>query len=84
MTVREFAASRSISPTTLYWWRCRLRRRRVPDLVPVEVVEREIVVQARHERAAAFELCVDGSLTLRIPPGFDEAELRRLVRALRC
>jgi hypothetical protein len=29
-------------------------------------------------------LRVDGAMTLHIPAGFDESELRRLIRALRC
>jgi transposase-like protein len=85
MTAKEFAASRGITPTTLYWWRSQLgRRRQTTDLVPVEVVEHEVVVGGRGQRDASFALEVDGDLTLRIPAGFDEAELRRLVRALRC
>lgn len=85
MTVREFAGSRGITPTTLYWWRSRLGARRKPgDLVSVEVVEQEDAVERRSLGDANFELRVDGAMVLRIPAGFDEAELRRLLRALRC
>jgi transposase-like protein len=85
LTAKEFAERRGITATTLYWWRCRLRRRRHPtELVPVEVVERDIVANPLGARAAVFDLELGDSLILRIPAGFDEAELRRLVRALRC
>jgi hypothetical protein len=51
--------------------------------VPVEIVEHDI--EQSVARGESFELHIDGGLLLlRIPGGFDEAELRRLVRALRC
>ena len=81
LTVREFAELRGITAATLYWWRSRLRRD-TADLVPVEVVERGEVGQDRGD--AAFELRVSDSMTLQIRAGFDEAELRRLLRALQC
>lgn len=81
--VREFAESRGLAPATMYWWRCRLRER-ATTLVPVAVVDGDDDLASRRSTATApFELTVD-SLTLRIPPGFDEGDLRRLVRALRC
>jgi phosphoribosylaminoimidazole-succinocarboxamide synthase len=83
LTVREFADLRGIVATTLYWWRSKLRRK-AGDLVPVEVIERNIVVGSGRRQASAFELQVDDATTWRIPAGFDEAELRRLIRALRC
>jgi hypothetical protein len=79
--VREFAEGRGLAPATMYWWRCRLRER-TTSLVPVAVVDHDVVAR-RPTTKAAFELAV-GELTLRIPPGFDEGDLRRLVRALRC
>lgn len=84
MTVREFASRRGINPATLYWWRSRLGRSATADLVPVEIVEREVAVQGRDHHAAGFELHLDESTRLHIPAGFDAAELRRVVRALRC
>ena len=80
--MRDFAVAQGIASSTLYWWRSKLRRDRAA-LVPVRVVEPE----ARHEGGAtpgSFEVLVDGAMTLRVPAGFDEAELRRLIRALRC
>jgi len=77
--VREFAGDRGISATTLYWWRSRLRQRR-SDLVPVTVIEHGEPCEARGE---AFELQF-GEMKLRIPSGFAESDLRRLLQALRC
>jgi transposase-like protein len=83
LSVREFAGLRGLSAATMYWWRSRLRRDRT-HLVPVEVVEGRGVDCEADRPAVAFELRVDDAMTLRIPVNFDEAELRRLVRALRC
>lgn len=85
LTARAFAESRGITPTTMYWWRSRLRRLPSPaELVPVEVVDHDVVLDDHRVCRADFELILDARVTLRIPAGFDEVELRRLVRALRC
>ena len=82
LSVREFAGLRGLPAATMYWWRSKLRRDRT-QLVPVEVVEQRVLdAEARH--AAAFELRMDDAMTLHIPNGFDDGELRRLIRALRC
>ncbi|HEX5051113.1 MAG TPA: hypothetical protein VFZ65_05035 [Planctomycetota bacterium] len=75
-SVREFAASRGINATTFYWWRSRLRRQ-PSDLVPVTVVA---PVEGRD---SMLELQV-GEMTVRVPTGFVEADLRRLLQVLRC
>lgn len=80
--VREFAVSRGLAPATMYWWRCRLRNR-TTALVPVAVVDRDDCPLSSSTSGEPFELSL-GSMTLRIPAGFDEHDLRRLVRALRC
>jgi transposase-like protein len=77
--VREFAAARGVNATTLYWWRSRLRQRGAA-LVPVTVLER---AEASDSACSAFELEM-GEITLRIPRGFAESDLRRLLQALRC
>ena len=85
MSARAFADARGIPRATMYWWRNRLRRRREQaDLVPVEVVGHETVAERHEPGRCDFELQLDGTTTLRIPPGFDEAELRRVIRAVRC
>lgn len=80
--VRKFAASRGLAPATVYWWRCRLRDRPAA-LVPVSVVDSDGCPASGSPTREPFELSL-GSMTLRIPAGFDEHDLRRLVRALRC
>jgi hypothetical protein len=52
--------------------------------VPVEVVEQEPGITRDGSTPGSFELEIDGAVTVRVPPGFDEAELRRLLRAVRC
>jgi hypothetical protein len=58
------------------------------------VVGHQVLTRRRHQRAvdpaaaddppdASFELQL-GDIVLRIPAGFDERELRRLLQALRC
>jgi hypothetical protein len=79
LSVREFAKRRGVPSATMYWWRCRLRQRRAP-LVPVAVVDGDCGVPAA---GVDFELDLE-SMTLRVPRGFDAADLRRLVQALRC
>lgn len=83
LTVREFAAAQGITAATLYWWRSKLRRDGT-RLVPVEVIEHEPGIAGSGATRGSFELEIDGAVTLRVPPGFDEAELRRLLRAVRC
>lgn len=78
-SVREFAAARGFAAGTLSWWRSRLRKRN-EDLVRVAVVEGASVNDSTR---AGFELLL-GDLTLRVPAGFDETELRRLLQVLRC
>lgn len=66
LTARAFAASRGVTAATLYWWRCRLGQRRAPaDLVPVEVVERDIVVEPRRATGVDFEVHLESGATLR-------------------
>ena len=83
LTVREFAELRGVTPTTLYWWRSELKRRD-GRLVAVQVVDRAMLDETADAVRPGFELAIGASMTLRIPSGFDDAELRRVVSALRC
>lgn len=73
-----FERRTGVPASRLRWWRKRL----VADgpspmaLLPVEVVDRR-----EGETAAPFELVVADHV-VRVPPRFDEAGLRRLVRVL--
>jgi len=82
LTRRAFAQQRGISPTTLSWWVCRLRReaREQSALVPVEIVEdsREDVPTA--QESVRVELAGDRAVI--VPAAFDTLSLQRLVAAL--
>lgn len=77
-----FAARVGVNASTLGWWRWRLDRD-----VPARRDESEqslsfagVVVD--EEPARDFVVELPGALHLRVPHGFDAAELRRLVAAL--
>ena len=76
-SVQRFAAERGLSAATLYWWRSRLRRAEQAHLVPVEVID-----TASPVGQAGFELELRDAVRLRIPPGFDSTDLRRLLHVL--
>lgn len=79
LTVREFAEARGVAPSTLFWWRSKLRRGHRADdaqLVPVEVVD------AAADQSTAIELVIHDGILLRLPRGFDEADLRRVLAAV--
>jgi transposase-like protein len=81
LTVREFAACRGHSASTMFWWRSRRRRegRSVADLVPVEVTEAPAIA------STPIELAVSNDIVLRLPRGIDEADLRRVLSVVgRC
>jgi hypothetical protein len=84
--VRRFAESRGLAPATMYWWRSRLRDRSTASpLVPVAIVSKDVRIEREpSETSRAFFEVVVGATTLRVLPGFDDDELRRVLRALRC
>ncbi|NQY56852.1 MAG: hypothetical protein HRT86_10295 [Ilumatobacteraceae bacterium] len=82
LAVREFAASRGIAASTLYWWRSKLNRS-ATELVPVEVVAHDFEIE-HAATISGFDLHLPCGSHLRVPHGFDAGELRRLVSALRC
>ena len=53
-------------------------------LVPVEIVDLDSDAEQGKDSGICFEVQVDKSLTVRVPRGFCESELRRLLMALRC
>lgn len=69
LSLRRFAARSGVPYSTL----CRWRRAEAPRLVAVEVAPAAV---------AALEVSV-GPATVRVPAGFDEGHLVRVVRALR-
>jgi len=75
LSKEAFARSHGVSPSTLGWWTCRFRNE-VPAPRFLEVV-------VAPPAAPAPDLLVElGDLRVRVPRGFDAAELRRLVDAL--
>jgi hypothetical protein len=89
-TAKAFAACRGVSLCTLYWWRSRLSRQSTttsapptaPALVPIAVRDDRRVGGDARPRTAAFELHLRGDLMIRVPAGFDDGDLRRLLEAL--
>jgi len=78
-TVAAFARRHGLSAWTVYDWRRKhggARRRRQPR---AEVVSVEVVPS---EQTGVFEVVV-GDLLVRVPLGFDDDELLRLVRVVR-
>ena len=69
LTVRAFAEGKGITPPTMYWWRSRLGRCAPVDLVPVEVVEHDIVVDSARAVGADFEVRLGSGVALRVPTG---------------
>lgn len=83
LSVRKFAARRGISAGTMSWWRSELRRRS-ERLVPVAVVDEGGATQRSAPMASCFEIDLDDAITIRVRASFDEDDLRRILRALRC
>ena len=85
-SVQEFARRRGMSAWTIYEWRRRHRRGRVATKRAIAVNDQGFVavsVKRPELRAGGFEVTVSGSTVVRVPTGFDDAELLRLVRVLR-
>lgn len=93
LSAAEFAAQLGVSPSTLAWWRWKLRRegterarrRRArreakPPLAFVEIVP-EAAVESPGPRAPLELQLAD--VTLRIPDGFEERTLARVLQVLR-
>ena len=87
LTRTEFARREELNARTLSYWKWRLRREG----------RRTVLVRRGSGRAPAFvevvaslptvtdrlEVVVDGKLVVRVPDGFDEVTLRRLLTVVR-
>ena len=73
----EFAAEHGLHPTTLTWWRWRFRR-------DADAHRALSFVEVVLDPPAATEFVVElgDAVRVRVPAGFDAAELRRLVAVL--
>lgn len=81
-SVSQFAREHGVSAWTVYGWRKRFQRVQPPvrrgGARPIDLVE----VRTAGCAAACFELSV-ADVSIRVPGRFDEAELARLLRAVR-
>jgi transposase-like protein len=86
LSVAAMAKELGVTTTTLYQWRRRLSRkrsgrgspRRAPRGLVQVVVDQDVVP----EDAGNFVVRLASNRRIEVPPGFDDAGLRRLVEAL--
>lgn len=82
LSAAAFAARERLAAKSLVWWRWRLRASpSVPtasplDFLPVRVVR---TGTARPSTAAPIEIVLPNGRVVRVPVGFDEAELERVL-----
>ena len=79
LSVAAFAREHGVSVWRLYQAGRSKRKPRPPKRRPEFV---EAVVSSEASEPAPLELVLPGDLRVRVPPGFDEIALRRLVGAL--
>lgn len=85
---KEFCAARGLSVHTLDAWRRRVVQSGCGEkIVPVEIVEGRqtgwgSMRAGRVEQSGQFRIVLAPGLRIEIEPGFDAAELRRLIAAL--
>ena len=85
---KEFCATRGLSVHTLDVWRRRIARPGLrEEIVPVEIVaDRAVSVPAMPAanvaRTGQFRVVLARGISIEVEPGFDAAELRRLVAVL--
>ena len=85
---REFCGARGLSVHTLDAWRRRMAQSGCDEkIVPVEIVTDRNVVKgsmtaASATRSGQFRVVLARGISIEVEPGFDAAELRRLLAAL--
>lgn len=95
LTAKEFAAELAVSPNSLNFWKWKLRRERSAQgdtssktLKPVAKAAQQKFLQLVPTRsdtmgaAVPLELVIRGDIVVRVPPGFDDQTLTRVLRAL--
>ena len=80
-SLRSIALDHGVPYSQALYWRRRLAEElSVVAAEEVELIEVSAPLEARH--CGAFEVELAGGRVIRIPPAFDDEELRRLVGAL--
>lgn len=85
---KEFCAARGLNVHTLDAWRKRIARSGSPEkIVPVEIIEDRAASIGSMQtgsmvRNGQFRIVLAQGLRIEVEPGFDAAELRRLITAL--
>jgi transposase-like protein len=82
LTQARFAASVGVSAQALSRWVSKLGDKETEGALASQRVAVQVFDPAAPSRAV-FELAFGSKLSLRVPVGFDEGELRRLVAILR-
>jgi hypothetical protein len=84
LSVAAFARDRGVPTWRLYEGRRRRQRKAASDKSDSRPASQFLPIQLAPEPTSgeAFEVELRGGRTVRVPSGFDEACLRRLVRAL--
>ena len=77
-TITEFAAVHGLSRSALYFWRRKLRRAKPAPTVSFVRLETRPEPPPR----AALELLFPSGVVVRVPDGFEEAALVRLLAAM--
>jgi len=85
---KEFCEAHGLNVFTLDAWRKRIAQSKTQEkIVPVEIVEGDAVRRSAMggpsgERGGQFRIVLSQGLRIEVEPGFDAAELRRLITAL--
>jgi hypothetical protein len=87
LSIREFATQEGLKAGSLSHWKWRLARRtgqraEAPRIEPLKFVELTAALPATSKRAPSFKVLLRSGRAVRIPMGFDAAELARLVDVL--
>jgi hypothetical protein len=79
LSQRAFTEQEDVSYSAFQYWRRRLRDMPSGEAVQLDPVR---IIPERVLAPSAFEVRTSGGMTLSVPAGFDEFELRRLLDVL--
>jgi len=95
LTAKEFAAELAVSPNSLTFWKWKLRRERCAQVDGSSKTMKPVVkatepkflqlvpTQDGATRAAEpLEVVIRGEIVVRVPPGFDDRTLARVLHSL--